>query len=112
MIQNFIFALILELLTTTKVDIFKKTSLFSNKNLIILLELSVIIFVFWLLTLAIIYLSNTLGDRIILKKEQKELSSNEKPILEYEPRSRGTLAYLNLAKEVILKNGTKEEGTR
>ena len=84
LIQNFIFALILELLTTTKVDIFKKISLFSNKNLIILLELSVIVFVFWLLTLAIIYLSNTLGDRIILKKEQKELSSNEKPILEYE----------------------------
>ena len=31
-----------------------------------------------------------------------------KPILEYEPRSRGTLAYLNLAKEVIEKNGTQK----
>ena len=36
-----------------------------------------------------------------------EAPSHGKPILEYEPRSRGTLAYLNLAKEVIEKNGTQ-----
>lgn len=41
-----------------------------------------------------------------------EAPSHGKPILEYEPRSRGTLAYLNLAKEVIERNGTKEESTR
>lgn len=41
-----------------------------------------------------------------------EAPSHGKPILEYEPRSRGTLAYLNLAKEVIERNGTKEESVR
>mgnify|MGYP004635890237 FL=1 len=41
-----------------------------------------------------------------------EAPSHGKPILEYEPRSRGTLAYLNLAKEVIARNGTKEESVR
>ena len=38
-----------------------------------------------------------------------EAPSHGKPILEYEPRSRGTLAYLNLAKEVIARNGTEKE---
>ncbi len=38
-----------------------------------------------------------------------EAPSHGKPILEYEPRSRGTLAYLNLAREVVKRNGTKEE---
>lgn len=38
-----------------------------------------------------------------------EAPSHGKPILEYEPRSRGTIAYLNLAKEVIERNGSKEE---
>ena len=38
-----------------------------------------------------------------------EAPSHGKPILEYEPRSRGTLAYFNLAKEVISKNGTEKE---
>ena len=33
-----------------------------------------------------------------------EAPSHGKPILEYEPRSRGTLAYYNLAKEVIERN--------
>ena len=41
-----------------------------------------------------------------------EAPSHGKPILEYEPRSRGTLAYLNLAKEVIERDGAKEQGVR
>ena len=38
-----------------------------------------------------------------------EAPSHGKPIIEYEPRNKGTIAYLNLAKEVIDRNGTKEE---
>ena len=49
---------------------------------------------------------NTIIPRLI---RLAEAPSHGKPILEYEPRSRGTLAYLNLAKEVIEKNGTKKE---
>ena len=33
-----------------------------------------------------------------------EAPSHGKPILEYEPKSKGALAYLNLAKEVIERN--------
>ncbi len=48
---------------------------------------------------------NTVIPRLI---RLAEAPSHGKPILEYEPRSRGTLAYLNLAKEVIEKNGTQK----
>lgn len=41
-----------------------------------------------------------------------EAPSHGKPILEYEPRNKGTIAYINLAKEVIARNGTKEESAR
>ena len=34
-----------------------------------------------------------------------EAPSHGKPILEYDPKSKGALAYLNLAKEVIERNG-------
>ena len=47
---------------------------------------------------------NTIIPRLI---RLAEAPSHGKPILEYEPRSRGTLAYLNLAKEVIDKNRTQ-----
>lgn len=41
-----------------------------------------------------------------------EAPSHGKPILEYDPKCRGAQAYINLAKEVIERNGTKEEGSR
>ena len=41
-----------------------------------------------------------------------EAPSHGKPILEYEPRNKGTIAYLNLAKEVIDRNGTEKESAR
>ena len=41
-----------------------------------------------------------------------EAPSHGKPIAAYDPTSKGTLAYLNLAKEVIERNGPKEERSR
>lgn len=38
-----------------------------------------------------------------------EAPSHGKTILDYDPRGKGTLAYLNLAKEVIERNGPKKE---
>ena len=38
-----------------------------------------------------------------------EAPSHGKTILDYDPRGKGTKAYLNLAKEVIERNGSKEE---
>ena len=38
-----------------------------------------------------------------------EAPSHGKTILDYDPRGKGTKAYLNLAKEVIDRNGSKEE---
>ena len=38
-----------------------------------------------------------------------EAPSHGKTILDYDPRGKGTMAYLNLAKEVIERNGPKEE---
>ena len=40
-----------------------------------------------------------------------EAPSHGKTILDYDPRGKGTKAYLNLAKEVIERNGTKEQST-
>ena len=52
---------------------------------------------------------NTIIPRLV---RLAEAPSHGKPILEYEPRNKGTIAYLNLAKEVIERNGTEEESPR
>ena len=41
-----------------------------------------------------------------------EAPSHGKTIIDYDPKGKGTKAYLNLAKEVIDRNGTKEESAR
>ena len=51
---------------------------------------------------------NTIIPRLV---RLSEAPSHGKPIAAYDPTSKGTLAYLNLAKEVIERNGTKKEGT-
>ena len=55
-----------------------------------------------------------IGDTSIIPRliRLTEAPSHGKPILAYDPKSRGTEAYINLAKEVIERNGTKETSTR
>ena len=47
---------------------------------------------------------NTIIPRLV---KLTEAPSHGKPIIEYDPKSKGALAYLNLAKEVIERNGNK-----
>jgi chromosome partitioning protein len=52
------------------------------------------------------YFPESVYDTIIPRLVRlSEAPSHGKPILAYEPTSKGTIAYLNLAKEVIAKNG-------
>ena len=76
-IIQFILTLILELLSKNKIDIFSKVSLFSNKNLVILLELSTNIFIIWLIVITFVYLTNLITDKIEgLNKEENTLLDN------------------------------------
>ena len=93
-ISNFILALILEVISVNNIEIFKKESIFTNTNLVTLLELSVNIFIIWLISLASMFLINVITERIILRKESKTL--------EY--------ASANLMpKEIIVSNNSIEE---
>ena len=61
---QFIFILIMDLVGKNNIDIFVKKSLFSNKNLVILLESSINIFILWLVSLLIIYITNKIVEII------------------------------------------------
>lgn len=67
-IIQFISVLILELLSKNKIDIFSQTSLFTNKNLIMLLEFSINVFIVWILTIIFVYTTNIITEKISLSR--------------------------------------------
>ena len=74
--MNFIFTLVLNLVADNKIDVFSKTSLFSNTDLVTLLELSVNIFILWVVGLFITYLTNQITARIVITKEDTMLKKD------------------------------------
>ena len=77
-IMHFVLILILELLSNNKIDIFSKTSLFSNKNLVMLLELSMNVFIVWLVSIVFTYLTNLITEKLegIKVKDNDEVPSD------------------------------------
>ena len=71
---QFIFALIMELVGKNNIDIFTKKSLFSNKILVILLESSINVFILWLVSLLIIYITNKIVEIINIRANNLELA--------------------------------------
>ena len=75
-IIQFIFALIMDTIAKDNVDIFSKKSLFTNSNLVVLLELSINIFILWLLSLFVIYVTNKIAERLLIKQTNKQLCND------------------------------------
>ena len=69
-VTNFIMVLILEVVSKNEIDIFSKESLFSNVDLVMLLELSIGIFIIWLLSLAVIYITDKVTERLVDTNEK------------------------------------------
>ena len=79
---QFILVLILELLSKSKIDLFSKTSLFSSKDLVMLLELSINIFITWIIVNIFIYITNLITEKITLSSIQPSHSKekNDTPV--------------------------------
>lgn len=77
--MNLIFLVILEIISKNKVDLFSKTSLFANTNLVVMLELSISLFIIWSIAIIGIYITNVLTEKISLKREQKLLQKKTLP---------------------------------
>lgn len=76
-INNIFLAIILNIIAKNKIDIFSVNSLYTNTNLVVILELNMSMIIIWLLSLIIVYLTNIICDRITLKKKTKVPTTNE-----------------------------------
>lgn len=76
-INNIFLAIILNIIAKNKIDIFSVNSLYTNTNLVVILELNMSMIIIWLLSLIVVYLTNIICDRITLKKKTKVPTTNE-----------------------------------
>lgn len=75
-IIDFILVLILEIISKNEINLFEKVSLFSNTSLVMLMELTVNVFIFWVISLIIISLTNIIVERRTITITNKELKTS------------------------------------
>lgn len=67
-INNILFVIILNIIAKNKIDIFSINSLYTNTSLVAILELSMGMFILWILSLITVYATNCICERLYRKK--------------------------------------------
>lgn len=67
--NNILFIIVLNIIAKNKIDIFSTASLYTNTSLVAILEISMNLFILWVLSLIVIYATNCICDRIVIKKK-------------------------------------------
>ena len=83
-INNIFFIIILNIIAKNNINVFEISSLYTNKSLVAILELNMGLFILWITTLSIIYITNIICDKITSKKNVTEetLAKDVEPVIE------------------------------
>ena len=71
-INNIFFVIILNIIAKNSINVFEISSLYTNNSLVAILELNMGLFILWVAALSIVYITNTICDKITSKKTVKE----------------------------------------
>ena len=68
--NNILLAIILNIIAKNKIDVFTHNELYTNINLVAVLEISIGLFVLWVLSLIVVYTTSVICDRIGNKRRE------------------------------------------
>ena len=71
-INNILFVIILNIIAKNSINVFEMSSLYTNNSLVAILELNMGLFILWVTALSVVYITNTICDKITSKKTVKE----------------------------------------
>lgn len=71
-INNIFFVIILNIIAKNSINVFEMSSLYTNNSLVAILELNMGLFILWITALSVVYITNTICDKITSKKTVKE----------------------------------------
>jgi len=83
-LNNLLFVIIINIIAKNNIDIFSINSLYTNTSLVAMLELSMGLFIIWVLSLITVYITNSICERLAVKRVHKEEIQEEifSPLLE------------------------------
>lgn len=70
-LNNILLVIILNIIAKNKIDIFTPNSLYTSINLVAILEISMGLFILWILSLIVVYTTSVICDRIGSKRREK-----------------------------------------
>ena len=71
-INNIFFIIVLNMIAKNSINVFEMSSLYTNNSLVAILELNMGLFILWVTALSVVYITNTICDKITSKKTVKE----------------------------------------
>ena len=81
-INNIFFIIVLNIIAKNSINVFEISSLYTNSSLVAILELNMGLFILWIVSLIVAYITNTICDKITSKKTIKEeiISEVKEPV--------------------------------
>lgn len=71
-LNNIFFIIVLNIIAKNSINVFEISSLYTNSSLVAILELNMGLFILWIVSLSVAYITNTICDKITSKKTIKE----------------------------------------
>lgn len=105
--NNILLVIILNIIAKNKIDVFTPNELYTNINLVAVLEISIGLFVLWVLSLIVVYTTSVICDRIG-NKRREFVTCDIKPDVEGIDITKDTSSYNNVLTPVEAVSEVKE----
>lgn len=108
--NNILLVIILNIIAKNKIDVFTPNELYTNINLVAVLEISIGLFVLWVLSLIVVYTTSVICDRIG-NKRREFVTCDIKPDVAGIDITKDTSSYNNVLTPVEAVSEVKEPST-
>lgn len=105
--NNILLAIILNIIAKNKIDVFTPNELYTNINLVAVLEISIGLFVLWVLSLIVVYTTSVICDRIGNKRREVVTCDTNSDVEEIDI-TKDTSSYNNVLTPVDAVSEVKE----
>lgn len=113
-INNIFLAIVLNIIAKNKIDVFSINSLYTNTNLVVVLELNISMIILWILSLIVLYLTDAITLKLTSKKMVKPIDNITINTIEDTPLEEPSPSIIEKEKPVLpqeVKELPKEDTT-